>query len=187
VRVVIAEDSAVVRAGLIEILLDRGHVVPAAVGDGDALIEAVAQHHPDVAIIDVRMPPTHTAEGLRAAVALRRTHPHLPLLVFSQHIETRHVEELLAGPDSGGVAGVGYLLKDRVADVEEFLDALDRVDVYKRQDPPSRQRGTCSAMASLGVRTFGSDNRTENSGGGTMDSWPRPADDGEMKRCTATA
>jgi len=127
VRVVIAEDSAVVRAGLIEILLDRGHEVLAAVGDGDALIEAVTQHRPDVAIIDVRMPPTHTAEGLHAAVAVRRTHPHLPLLVFSQHIETLHVEELLAGPATGGAAGVGYLLKDRVADVGEFLDALDRV------------------------------------------------------------
>ena len=126
-RVVIAEDSAVVRAGLIEILLDRGHVVPAAVSDGDALIEAVTLHRPDVAIIDVRMPPTHTTEGLRAAVALRRTQPHLPLLVFSQHIETRHVEELLSGSASGGVAGVGYLPKDRVADVGEFFDALDRV------------------------------------------------------------
>jgi DNA-binding NarL/FixJ family response regulator len=126
-RVVIAEDSAVVRAGLVEILRDRGHEVPAAVSDGNALIEAVADHQPDVAVIDVRMPPTHTDEGLRAAITLRRTRPDFPVLVFSQYIETRHVEELLGGPSSGGPAGIGYLLKDRVADVGEFVDALTRV------------------------------------------------------------
>jgi DNA-binding NarL/FixJ family response regulator len=126
-RIVIAEDSAVLRAGLIEILADRGHEVVAAVGDPDALLAAVAEHHPDVTVVDVRMPPTHTDEGLRAAVALRRSHPGLGVLVFSQYIETSYAEELLGARSAGGAAGVGYLLKDRVVDVAEFTDALARV------------------------------------------------------------
>ena len=126
-RIVIAEDSAVLRAGLTEILADRGHEVVAAVGDPDALLAAVAEHHPDVTVVDVRMPPTHTDEGLRAAVALRRAHPGLGVLVFSQYIETSYAEELLGARSSGGAAGVGYLLKDRVVDVAEFTDALARV------------------------------------------------------------
>jgi DNA-binding NarL/FixJ family response regulator len=126
-RIVIAEDSAVLRAGLIEVLADRGHEVVAAVGDADALCAAVAEHRPDVTIVDVRMPPSHTDEGLRAAVALRRDYPGLGVLVFSQYIETRYAEELLGARSSGGAAGVGYLLKDRVVDVAEFTDALARV------------------------------------------------------------
>ena len=126
-RIVIAEDSAVLRAGLIEILADRGHEVPAAVGDADALCAAVAEHRPDVTIVDVRMPPSHTDEGLRAAVALRRDYPGLGVLVFSQYVETSYAEELLGIRSSGGAAGVGYLLKDRVVDVAEFTDALARV------------------------------------------------------------
>ena len=126
-RIVIAEDSAVLRAGLIEILADRGHEVAAAVGDADALCAAVAEHRPDVTIVDVRMPPTHTDEGLRAAVALRRDYPGLGVLVFSQYIETSYAAELLGAESSGGAAGVGYLLKDRVVDVAEFVDALTRV------------------------------------------------------------
>jgi DNA-binding NarL/FixJ family response regulator len=126
-RVVIAEDSAVLRAGLIEVLADRGHEVVAAVADADALIAAVAQHRPDVTVVDVRMPPTHTDEGLRAAVALRRDYPGLGVLVFSQYIETSYAAELLGAKSSGGAAGVGYLLKDRVVDVAEFVDALARV------------------------------------------------------------
>jgi DNA-binding NarL/FixJ family response regulator len=126
-RIVIAEDSAVLRAGLIEILADRGHEVVAAVGDPDALLAAVAEHHPDVTVVDVRMPPTHTDEGLRAAVALRRSHPGLGVLVFSQYIETSYAGELLGARSAGGAAGVGYLLKDRVVDVAEFTDALARV------------------------------------------------------------
>ena len=114
-------------AGLIEILADRGHEVAAAVGDADALCAAVAEHHPDVTIVDVRMPPTHTDEGLRAAVALRRDYPGLGVLVFSQYIETSYAAELLGAESSGGAAGVGYLLKDRVVDVAEFVDALTRV------------------------------------------------------------
>jgi DNA-binding NarL/FixJ family response regulator len=125
-RIVIAEDSAVLRAGLAELLADRGHDVVAAVSDGGALRAAVAGHRPDIAVVDVRMPPTHTDEGLRAAVELRRDHPWLAVLVFSQYIETRYAAELL-GPRSPATAGVGYLLKDRVADVAEFMDALQRV------------------------------------------------------------
>ena len=122
-RVVIAEDAALMRAGLIRLLEDRGHQVPAAVADGDALLAAVAEHRPDVAVVDIRMPPTHTDEGLRAALELRRRHPGTGVLVFSQYIETRYTARLL----EGGAAGVGYLLKDRVADVAEFADALARV------------------------------------------------------------
>jgi DNA-binding NarL/FixJ family response regulator len=125
-RVVVAEDSAVVRVGLVEILTDSGHEVAAAVGDPDALRAAVAEHRPDVAVVDVRMPPGFTDEGLRAAIAIRRDHPATGILVFSQYVETRYAAELL-GMRSGHSAGVGYLLKDRVADVDEFTDAVARV------------------------------------------------------------
>src|SRR5580658_4249231 len=126
-RIVIAEDSAVIRAGLVEILTDRGHETVAAVGDAEALRAAVDEHHPDAAVVDVRMPPGHTDEGLRAAIAIRRDHPGTGVLVFSQYIETRYTADLLGAASGGGAAGVGYLLKDRVADVGEFLDALSRV------------------------------------------------------------
>jgi DNA-binding NarL/FixJ family response regulator len=122
-RVVIAEDAAVFREGLVRLLEDRGHQVCAAVGDGEALLTAVAAHAPDVAVVDIRMPPTHTDEGLRAALRLRRDHPGTGVLVFSQYVETRYAARLL----QGNAAGVGYLLKDRVADVAEFADALARV------------------------------------------------------------
>ncbi len=122
-RVVIAEDAALMREGLIRLLEDRGHQVCAAVADGDALLAAVAGHRPDVAVVDIRMPPTHTDEGLRAALELRRRHPGTGVLVLSQYIETRYTAQLL----ERGAAGVGYLLKDRVADVAEFADALARV------------------------------------------------------------
>jgi DNA-binding NarL/FixJ family response regulator len=125
-RVVIAEDSAVIRAGLTEVLADRGHQVVAAVGDGEALLTAVAEHHPDVTVVDVRMPPDYTDEGLRAAITIRRDHPATGVLVFSQYIETRYAADLLASSHRHG-AGVGYLLKDRVADVGEFIEALSRV------------------------------------------------------------
>jgi DNA-binding NarL/FixJ family response regulator len=122
-RIVIAEDSVVLRDGLVELLAARGHEVVAAVGDGDALRAAVAEQLPDVAVVDVRMPPTHTDEGLRAAIALRRDHPGVAVLVFSQYVETRYAAELFAGRSEG----VGYLLKDRVADVGDFVAALGRV------------------------------------------------------------
>jgi DNA-binding NarL/FixJ family response regulator len=122
-RIVIAEDAAVIRAGLTEILTDRGHEVAAAVGDAEALQAAVAEHKPDIAIVDVRMPPDYTDEGLRAAIAIRRDHPSVGILVFSQYVETRYAADLLAM----GSGGVGYLLKDRVADVAEFTGAIARV------------------------------------------------------------
>jgi DNA-binding NarL/FixJ family response regulator len=122
-RIVIAEDAAVIRAGLTEILTDRGHEIVAAVGDAEALKDAVAADKPDVAIVDVRMPPSHTDEGLRAAIAIRRDHPGVGILVFSQYIETRYAADLLAT----GSGGIGYLLKDRVANVAEFTDAIARI------------------------------------------------------------
>lgn len=122
-RVVIAEDAAMMREGLIRLLADRGHRVCAAVADGEALLTAVAEHGPDVAVVDIRMPPTHTDEGLRAAIDIRRDHPATGVLVFSQYIEPRYAARLL----EGGAAKMGYLLKDRVADVAEFTDALVRV------------------------------------------------------------
>ena len=122
-RIVIAEDAVILRDGLARLLEDRGHHVVAAVGDAEALQAAVDAHRPDVAVIDIRMPPTHTDEGLRAAISLRRRHSEIGVLVFSQYIETRYAAQLLAE----NTAGVGYLLKDRVADVSEFVDALDRV------------------------------------------------------------
>jgi DNA-binding NarL/FixJ family response regulator len=122
-RVVIAEDAALFRQGLTSLLEDRGHKVCAAVGDADTLEAAVAEHRPDVAVVDIRMPPTHTDEGLRAALRLRRDHPSTGVLVLSQYVETRFSARLL----EASASGVGYLLKDRVADVAEFADALARV------------------------------------------------------------
>jgi DNA-binding NarL/FixJ family response regulator len=122
-RVVVAEDAALFREGLVRLLQDRGHQVCAAVADGEGLLAAAARHRPDVAVVDIRMPPTRTDEGLRAALELRRRHPGTGVLVLSQYIETRYAARLLEGDASG----VGYLLKDRVADVAEFADALARV------------------------------------------------------------
>ena len=122
-RVVIAEDSAVLREGLAGLLAERGFEVMAAVADADALRAVVAEDVPDVAVVDVRMPPTHTDEGLRAAIELRQRFPALAVLVFSQYIETRYAAELLADRSDG----VGYLLKDRVAHVSQFVDAVERV------------------------------------------------------------
>jgi DNA-binding NarL/FixJ family response regulator len=123
IRVSIAEDSAVLRDGLVQLLANRGFQVIAAVSDPAALAQAVATDCPDVAVVDIRMPPTFTDEGLRVALELRATHPGLGILLFSQYVETRYAAELLAG----GAAGIGYLLKDRVADVSDFVEALIRV------------------------------------------------------------
>jgi DNA-binding NarL/FixJ family response regulator len=122
-RIVIADDAAVLRDGLAHLLATRGHEVVAGVGDAEALRTAVAGHRPDVAVIDIRMPPTHTDEGVRAAVELRRDHPGTGILLFSQYVETRFLADLLAGSP----AGVGYLLKERVGDIDDFVDALRRV------------------------------------------------------------
>jgi len=123
ITVAIAEDSAILRDGLVQLLTDRGFAVTAAVGDAASLQEAVTADPPDVAVMDVRMPPTFTDEGVRAAISLRRDHPEVGILVFSQYVETRYAAELLAG----GAARIGYLLKDRVADVSDFVEALVRV------------------------------------------------------------
>jgi DNA-binding NarL/FixJ family response regulator len=123
VQVVIADDAVLLREGLVRLLAENGHRVVAAVGDGPSLVAAVIEHRPDVSIVDVRMPPSHTDEGLRAAVEARAHIPGTPVLVLSQYVEVSYAEDLLA--DRRG--GVGYLLKDRVAEVGEFLDALDRV------------------------------------------------------------
>ncbi len=122
-RVVIAEDAVLLREGLVRLLADEGHEVTAAVSDALALVEAVGRDRPDVCIVDVRMPPSFTDEGLRAAIEIRSRWPGTPVLVLSQYVEERYATELL----SGDTSGVGYLLKDRVADVREFLDALGRV------------------------------------------------------------
>ncbi|MBE1535448.1 response regulator [Actinomadura algeriensis] len=122
-RVMLAEDSTLLREGLVRLLAEEGHEIAAAVGDGDALLAAVAAAPPDVVVVDVRMPPTHTDEGLRAALEIRRRWPGVGVLVLSQYVEKRYAAELISA-DSGGV---GYLLKDRVAQVDEFLDALDRI------------------------------------------------------------
>ena len=121
-RVIIADDSAVVREGLARLLEDAGYVVIAKVGDADALLAAVAAERPDVVIADVRMPPTLTDDGARAAKQLRAEDPGLPILLLSQHIETTHSLALAAS------GAFGYLLKDRVLEIDDFLDAVARVE-----------------------------------------------------------
>jgi DNA-binding NarL/FixJ family response regulator len=147
--VVIAEDSVLLRAGVQRLLADEGITVVAAVADGGSLLGAVTEHRPDLAIVDVRMPPTFTDEGLRAAVTARERIPGLPILVLSQYVEERYAVDLVAG----GASGIGYLLKERVADVEEFMAAVRQVAaggtcidqevvsqliVRKRDDPVER-------------------------------------------------
>jgi DNA-binding NarL/FixJ family response regulator len=122
-RVVIADDAVLLREGLIRLLEENGCTVVAAVGDGPSLVEAIAEHEPDVSIVDVRMPPSHTDEGLRASVAARGRVPGTPILVLSQYVEVSYADDLLS--DRRG--GIGYLLKDRVSDVADFLDSLRRV------------------------------------------------------------
>lgn len=120
-RVVIAEDSVLFREGLVRLLTESGHDVVATVGDADALPAAMREHRPDVAVIDVRMPPTMTDDGARAAQTIRADHPQQPILLLSQHVETRHSVNLVS------TGAFGYLLKDRVLRVADFLDALTRV------------------------------------------------------------
>lgn len=122
-QVVIAEDSVLLREGLARLLTDEGIDVVACVGDGDALLAAVATHLPDVAVTDIRMPPTQSDEGIRAALEIRARHPGVGVLVLSQYVESRHAVELLGG----GGPGVGYLLKDHVTDVDMFVGSLRRV------------------------------------------------------------
>jgi DNA-binding NarL/FixJ family response regulator len=122
-RIALAEDSVLLRKGLILLLEEAGHVVTAAAGDAETFLRAVAETQPDACVVDVRMPPTFTDEGLRAALLVRDRWPEVGVLVLSQWVEERYATELIAGRPHG----VGYLLKDRVADVTEFLDALQRV------------------------------------------------------------
>ncbi len=122
-RVVIAEDSVLIREGIARLIEESGGTVVAKVGDGDAFVAAVEAHRPDVSVVDVRMPPSQRDEGLRAAIEARRRVPGSPVLVLSQYVERQYATELLA--DRAG--GVGYLLKDRVGDVPEFMEALRRV------------------------------------------------------------
>jgi DNA-binding NarL/FixJ family response regulator len=123
VRIVLAEDNPLLRDGLRALLTDRGYDVVAAVSDPVALLAAVATELPDVAVVDVRMPPTFSTEGVQAALRLRREHPDCGVLVLSQWVETQYARELLGGR----LDGVGYLLKDRLVDTDQFVEALDRV------------------------------------------------------------
>jgi DNA-binding NarL/FixJ family response regulator len=150
-RVVIAEDSVLLREGLGELLASRSIVVVGQAGDAHELVAQVTAERPDLAVVDIRMPPTHTDEGLRAALALRHDHPDLGVLLLSQHIETRWVGELL----DTGPAGVGYLLKERITDVAEFVDAVRRVaaggtaldpEVVTQLVRSSRRRGVLARL-----------------------------------------
>jgi DNA-binding NarL/FixJ family response regulator len=163
VRIVIAEDSVLLRDGLIRMLTDHGHEVVGAIDDAVRLVQLVETESPDLAILDVRMPPTHTDEGIRAALELRQRRPELAILVLSQYVEENYASELLSG-DLGGVA---YVLKDRVTDVGQFLETVERIanggtaidpEVVsqllartRRQDPISdlspREREVLSLMA----------------------------------------
>ncbi|GAB3656285.1 response regulator [Actinocorallia lasiicapitis] len=122
-RLVIAEDLVLLRDGLVSLLTAAGHEIVAAVGTGPDLLDALIEHEPDVAVVDVRLPPTQTDEGIRATIEARRRAPGLPVLILSQYVEQLYARELLAD----GSGGVGYLLKDRVFDTAQFLDALARV------------------------------------------------------------
>nr|WP_240746713.1 response regulator transcription factor [Cryptosporangium phraense] len=122
-RIVVADDAVLLREGLVRLLAEDGHEVVAAVGDGPSLVAAVVTHRPDVSVVDVRMPPSHTDEGLRAALSARAQVPGSPVLVLSQYVEAAYAKDLLAD----GKDAIGYLLKDRVAKVAEFLDAVRRV------------------------------------------------------------
>jgi len=123
VRILICEDSTLLREGLVRVLEDAGHTVVAALPHADDIVETVTETAPELCILDVRLPPTFTDEGIRAALTLRAQHPTLPVLVLSQYVEERYASDLITGQN----AALGYLLKDRVADVKDFLDSIDRI------------------------------------------------------------
>ena len=122
-RLILADDAVLLREGLIRLLEDAGHEVVAATGDAESLIAAVAEHQPEIAVVDVRMPPTHSNEGLRAALEIRERWPAVGVLVLSQYVEKTYAAKLL----SGATEGMGYLLKDRVSEVADFLGSLERI------------------------------------------------------------
>lgn len=149
-RVVIAEDAVLLREGLAGLLEDAGHTVLARVGDAETLLAVVAEHDPELAIVDVRMPPTYEDEGMRAAVEIRHEHPSVGVLVLSQHVESRFAVDLVSSE-----GGFGYLLKDRVLDVADFLDAAERVsrggsaldpEVVKQLLPPAQSDDPLAAL-----------------------------------------
>ena len=158
-RIVIAEDTVLLREGLAGLLEDAGHDVVSRVGDAEALLAVVAEHDPDLAIVDVRMPPTYEDEGMVAAVEIRARHPRTAVLVLSQHVESRHAIELVG---SGG--GFGYLLKDRVLDVDDFLEAAERVcrggsaldpEVVKQLLQPPGDGGPLAALTPRELEVLG--------------------------------
>lgn len=150
-RIVIADDAVLLRAGVERLLQEAGHEVVETVGDASALLGAVTRHRPDLALIDVRMPPTFTDEGIRAATLIRRQDPEVALLVLSQYVEERYASELIADSPQA----LGYVLKDRVADVEDFLKVVDEVgsgatwldpEVIQQIFVRSRRRRTLEAL-----------------------------------------
>ena len=122
-RVVLAEDSVLLREGIIRLLAEFGHEVVEAHGDAERILDSIVEHEPDLSILDVRMPPTFTDEGLRVAVRIRERRPNTPILMLSQYVEERYARDLVAS----GAEGLGYLLKERIADVREFVEAAERV------------------------------------------------------------
>ena len=164
-RVVVAEDSVLLREGLARLLTEAGHEVEAATGDAEEFLREVDAHRPDVVVVDVRMPPTFTDEGLRAALVVRSTWPGVGVLVLSQYVEERYATELL----SDRPQGVGYLLKDRVADLTEFLDALERVAAGGQR--PRSRGGRAAARAqpsSAGCPHAAGTGRARPDGGGPV-------------------
>jgi DNA-binding NarL/FixJ family response regulator len=170
--VIVAEDALLTREGITGVVTRFGHEVVAAVGDADALVAAVREHRPDIVVTDVRMPPSFTDEGLQAALRLRRDDPHLPILVVSQYVEQTYAAELLESarpvasfgdkPAAARTAGIGYLLKDRIGDIVEFVEAFDRVaDGYTVVDPEvvrqllSRRRDPLSRLSPRETEVLG--------------------------------
>jgi DNA-binding NarL/FixJ family response regulator len=159
--VIVAEDALLTREGITAAITRFGHEVVAAVGDAEALVDAVREHRPDIVVTDVRMPPSFTDEGLQAALRLRRDDPDLPVLVVSQYVEQTYATELLESARPG-TAGIGYLLKDRIGDIVEFVEALDRVaDGHTVVDPEvvrqllSRRRAPLSRLSPRETEVLG--------------------------------
>ena len=145
-RAVIAEDAVLLREGLARLLEEGGFEVVDAVDNGEALLRAVAKHQPDVCVVDVRMPPTFSDEGVKAALVIRKQWPDVALLMLSQYVEERYAVDLIAGDSRG----IGYLLKDRVADVREFLEALRRVADGRRGAGPRGRHAAARALRQAG-------------------------------------